>query len=227
MSNTGDRNTGHNNIGDWNTGNNNIGDWNTGHNNIGDRNTGHNNIGDWNTGNRNTGDRNIGDGNTGIRNTGDGNIGNWNTGDGNTGNWNVVDRATGYFNTTKTKCIRVFNTDCEIDVWENTVKPSFLFFRLTEWIDSTDMTNEEKEANPSYKTTGGYLKSYEYKEAFQNSYKRASKKDKELLLELPNFDADVFFEISGIDVRKKDNTDQIKAIEDKIKELQAEVEKLK
>jgi len=73
--------------------------------------------------------------------------------------------------------------------WEDAEKPTFLYFSLTEW------------------ATGGYLKRYEYKEAFQMSYMNASELDKNLLLKLPNFDADVFYEISGIDLRGIDLLD--------------------
>ena len=37
-----------------------------------------------------------------------------------------------------------------------------------------------------------------YKEAFQKSWDRASTEDKKLLEKLPNFDWDIFTEISGI-----------------------------
>jgi hypothetical protein len=64
------------------------------------------------------------------------------------------------------------------------------------------MTEEEKKAdeNEYYKTTGGYLKSYEYQEAFKNSYNKLSeeerKKQVEQLRALPNFDKDMFKQIS-------------------------------
>jgi len=60
------------------------------------------------------------------------------------------------------------------------------------------MSDQEKEDNPSYKTTGGYLRVYGYQEAFQKSYNAANREDQLKIKELPNFDADVFFEISGI-----------------------------
>lgn len=60
------------------------------------------------------------------------------------------------------------------------------------------MTDEEKEANPTYQTTGGYLKVYDYQEAFQNSYQNASREEQLKVKNLPNFDADVFYQISGI-----------------------------
>ena len=65
------------------------------------------------------------------------------------------------------------------------------------------MTTAEKEAHTEYKTTGGYLKSYEYKEAFRKSFEAAKAKDdwaEDLakLKAIPNFDAEIFYEISGI-----------------------------
>jgi len=222
MSNTGNRNIGDRNIGNRNIGDRNAGDWNTG-----DWNTGNSNTGDWNTGNSNTGDWNAGYRNTGDRNTGNRNTGDWNIGNRNTGDWNNVDKETGFFNTVDAETVRVFNNDCNKSLWENSEKPSFLYFDLTQWIRSDDMTNEEKSENPEHETIMGYLKKYDYKEQFKKSYNEASQEDKELLLKLPNFDADVFLEISGIDVRKNNNTDKIDAINMKIKELQEEVDKLK
>ena len=68
------------------------------------------------------------------------------------------------------------------------------------------MTKEEKEAdeNEYYKTTGGYLKSYKYKEAFKNSYNKLSEEEREKqtkqLKELPNWNKDMFKQISWIDI---------------------------
>ena len=88
------------------------------------------------------------------------------------------------------------------------------------------MSDEEKEESPTHKTTGGFLKVYDYKEAFQSSYKNASEEDKELLLMLPNFDADVFFEISGIDVRKKDNSKELEGLKAEVKAILSRIEEL-
>jgi hypothetical protein len=202
------RNTGDRNTGDWNTG-----DWNTG-----GRNTGHRNTGHWNTGGRNTGDRNTGDCNTGHWNTGG-----RNTGHRNTGHWNIVNKETGFFNSIQSDTVRVFNKDCDITEWDNAIKPNLLYFCTSEWIKSEDMTDDEKSKNPSHETTMGYLRRHDYKEAFQASYNCASEDDRLLLLELPNFDADVFFEISGIDVRNNDN----KGKELKIKELKDQLDSIK
>jgi len=194
--NTGDRNTGHRNTGHRNTGDRNTGDRNTGHRNTGDRNTGDRNTGDRNTGDRNTGDRNTGDRNTGDRNTGHRNTGDWNTGD-----WNTGHRNTGGFNTISPEDILVFNKPCKYEIWDEADKPSCLYFNIKQWIDYPDMTDKEKADNESAKTAGGYIKQIDYKEAFTNSMKNASEYEIELIKKLPNFDADVFEEISGFRIK--------------------------
>ena len=207
-------------------------------NNTGDRNSGDSNSGDRNSGDRNSGDsnsgyRNSGDSNSGYSNSGDRNSGYRNSGYSNSGEWNSCDKETGYFNSYQSETIRVFNKDCDREVWDNVNKPSFLYFNLTEWVGSEGMTDEDKLENPHWETTCGYLRSYDYKEAFQKSYNNASQEEKDLLLTLPNFDADVFFEISGIDVRKPDNSDKIQKLKDaqeelikKAEEIQAQIKEL-
>jgi hypothetical protein len=72
------------------------------------------------------------------------------------------------------------------------------------------MTDEEKKNNPKYFVTKGYLKTIPYKEAFAITWNGLTEKQKEEVQQLPNFDAVVFFDITGIDVRvdldaKKEN----------------------
>jgi hypothetical protein len=63
------------------------------------------------------------------------------------------------------------------------------------------MTDKEKIDNKNAFVCEGYLKTFEYKEAWVEAYKTATKEDITLLKALPNFDADVFFEITGIKVK--------------------------
>ena len=205
--NTGDYNTGGWNTGHYNTGNHTTGSWNTGNWNTGNWNTGNRNTGDWNTGNHNTGNHNTGHLNTGYNNTGNCNTGNRNTGNcntgyNNTGNWNSCDYETGYFNTTTADTIRVFNKTISRSEWDRAYLPDFLFFDLAERIPESDMTDREKQDHPEYKTTGGYLKVYGYKEAFQKSWDKADPEDRERVRDIPGFDPDIFYEISGIDLRE-------------------------
>ena len=210
--NTGRHNTGDYNAGDYNAGDKNTGDFNAGYWNTGGKNTGHRNTGDYNAGDKNTGRHNTGyentgnwntgDGNTGRHNTGNCNAGYWNTGDGNTGNYNTGSFNTGHFNTETPENIRVFNKDVERNVWDAAYKPEFLCFGLTEWVEAKNMSQGEKQENPEHVGTLGYLRPYGYKEAFQKSWDEADPRDRIKIKDLPNFDADIFYEISGIDLRE-------------------------
>ena len=197
--NTGNRNTGNCNTGDCNTGNRNTGDWNTGNRNTGDCNTG-----DWNTGNRNTGDCNTGDCNTGDCNTGDWNTGNRNTGDCNTGDWNKSSFNTGCFNTVEQK-IMLFNkpSDMTYREWIDS-DARYLLNRIpknvVEWIYSEDMTDEEKAEHPTHETTGGYLKELDESECGQLWWGSLSDRQKNIIKAIPNFDAEIFFQCTGIRV---------------------------
>ena len=172
--------------------------------NIGKNCTGRYNTGNRNTGNRNTGDWNTGDWNTGNRNTGDWNTGNRNTGDWNTGDWNKSSFNTGCFNTEEQK-IMLFN------------KPSNMTYRdwyksdarwllnqipknVVEWIWSDNMTDEEKEQHPEYKTTDGYLKVLDESECGQIWWGSLSDRQKNIIKAIPNFDAEIFFQCTGIRV---------------------------
>ena len=190
-----------------NTGLFNTGNWNTGDKNTGDGNTGYKNTGDGNTGDKNTGDGNTGNGNTGYRNTGDKNTGNWNTGDKNTGNWNTgygntCNGSNGVFCTEPDMNIRIFNKPSGMSLrdfyrskyYEALCRAPFL---LTDWIPYTD---EEKKADLKKEMIGGYLKEYTMKEAWANWWGKTSEKDKKIIQEIPNFDAKIFKEITGIEV---------------------------
>ena len=177
--NSGDWNSGNSNSGDSNSGNSNSGDSNSGHRNSGDWNSGNWNSGDWSSGDWNSGDSNSGDWNSGHRNSGDWNSGDWssghrNSGDWNSGNWNSCDFETGCFNSEQAETVRVFNKPCSKVKWDNAEKPNFLYFNLDSELG--------------------------YKGSFQKAFESASDGDIELLKALPNFDADVFFEISGIKI---------------------------
>ena len=138
-------------------------------------------------------------GNTGIFNSGNRNSGDWNSGDWNSGNWN-----SGYFNSLIPDMF-VFNKPCKREVWERAKKPGFLFFDLVTRVSFNLTTDTEKRENPRAEVCGGYFKTLSYKEAFQKSYNDLSNAEREkqtaLLKALPNFDADIFFEISGIRIK--------------------------
>ena len=204
VANTGSCNTGNCNTGNYNTGNCNTGNYNTGNCNTGNFNTGNCNTGNFNTGSCNTGNFNTGNYNAGNCNAGNCNSGHRNTGNFNAGNYNTGSCNTGFFNTKTPKKIKVFGKKCLREDWINAEKPGCLYFSLTKWIDEDEMSDAEKQENPSYVHTGGYLKKLDYKEAFTQSVTKASKEERDMIRALPNFDADIFLEISGVDLRLMD-----------------------
>jgi hypothetical protein len=197
--NAGIDNAGIYNAGSGNAGNRNAGWQNAGVGNAGDRNAGNRNAGDNNSGDNNSGDDNAGNENAGVGNAGNGNAGCWNTGDRNAGNWNKSDGNAGHLNTTQLDEIRVFNKPCSRKDWGNADIPFWMYFVLIKWTGEYNMSDQEKQENPEYKTTGGYLKVYDYQEAAKRSWDNASDGDKLRIYKLPNFDAKVAQEIFGID----------------------------
>ena len=162
------------------------------------------NIGKGNTGLENTGDQNTGDQNTGDWNTCHRNTGNRNTGHRNTGDYNLTDNNTGCFNVDNHKLL-FFDQETEIswNQWRNSRAYDLLWnvdSRPTEWIYAGDMTDQEKIDYPSYKTTGGYLKERDISKAYQEWWDKLTGDQKQCIKEIPNFDAEKFKQITGIDV---------------------------
>ena len=197
------------NIGKGNVGLCNAGDYNTGNCNTGDYNTGNCNTGDWNAGNFNAGNCNTGNDNTGYRNTGNCNTGDWNTGDYNTGDYNtgdynIIDASSGCFCTEHQK-ILIFDksSNWTIKDWFNSDARYILNSipnNIVEWIYESDMTDIEKEKNPTYKTTGGYLKILDKSETAQVWWDGLNTTEKNIIKSIPNFDAEKFQKCTGIKV---------------------------
>ena len=201
--NSGNRNSGNRNSGNCNSGSRNSGDWNSGNCNSGNWNSSNWNSGNWNSGNRNSGNKNSGNKNSGDCNSGYFNSGNWNSGNRNSGNcnsgdWNSGDCNSGYFNSNE-PFVRMFNKDTKLKRNEINI-PSFCYFDLIVWVSHDTATEEEKEKHKKeIETCGGFLKKLDYKEAWRLAWDKASKEEHLKMLELPNWDNEVFKEISGID----------------------------
>ena len=158
-------------------------------------NVGCGNSGDFNSGNRNSGYRNSGDYNSGDRNSGDRNSGDYNSGDYNSG-----DRNSGWFNTDEPK-MRMFNRETDITYSEfmngKIVYPNL---KICAWVNNEDLPEDEQTTDT--KNMDGKLKTLTYKEAWKEYWSRASEEDKEWFKNLPNFDAEIFEEITGINVEQ-------------------------
>ena len=93
----------------------------------------------------------------------------------------------------------MFNKDTNLKRKEIDI-PSWCYFDLTVWVSHDTATKEEKEAHKKeIETCGGFLKTLEYKEAWRLAWNKASKEEHKELLKLPNWDNEVFKEITGID----------------------------
>jgi hypothetical protein len=185
LKNSGYRNSGYRNSGDWNSGDSNSGDSNSG-----DSNSGYRNSGDWNSGDSNSGDRNSGDWNSGNRNSGDSNSGY---------------RNSGAFCTDNNPKIRLFDIETNMTVreWEShmayQIMANYLIPNI--WISESEMTPEQKDQYPSYKTTGGFLKSIPMHEAWSNMWHNLTDANKSVFTSLPGFDAEKFKTITGISIK--------------------------
>ena len=197
-------NTGKSCTGRCNSGNCNSGNWNSGDSNSGNRNSGDCNSGNRNSGNRNSGNWNSGNWNSGNCNSGNRNSGNWNSGNWNSGDWNTTSFSNGCFNTVSPK-IYMFNkpTDWTFEQWFN-CRARRLLNEIDdcplEYVYLSDMTDEEKAAHPEAETTGGYLKERTMADNARKWWEGLSADDRNVILSLPNFDAAIFKEITGIDV---------------------------
>ena len=170
--------------------NGNTGLFNSGNWNSGDWNSGSWNSGDWNSGNRNSGNWNSGNWNSGNWNSGDWNSGNWNSGDWNSGDWNSCNYSNGVFCNQEDKDIRIFNKPSGMSLeefWDSKYYRALQSepLELTYWDDK----NEE-------------LKCRSYKDACAIWWSKLTEKNKKIIQEIPNFDPEIFFDITGIDVRE-------------------------
>lgn len=159
--------------------------------NTGIKNSGYYNSGDYNSGHRNSGYRNSGNRNSGNRNSG-----HYNSGDCNSGDCN-----SGYFNTDEPN-VRMFNK--ETNLKRSEIYIPYFYLKINEWVSEENMTDEQKKADKDFRVKGGTLITRTYKEAWALYWNHeATKEEKEKFLKLPNFDADIFEEITGINVNKE------------------------
>lgn len=178
-SNLGLSNKGDCNIGDFNEGSRNVGNLNLGDFNTGDSNTGIDNVGDNNKGSLNVGSSNIGHSNTGSFNKGSFNSGDFNTGHANSGSFNKGNRNTGKWNVCNYSS-GFFNTQEPFAVMFNrptTLKTSEI--RLPKWLQKQDI---------------------------KLALIQADVDDLLATFSLPNFDAEIFQQITGIseaEIRKQ------------------------
>ncbi len=147
----------------------------------------------------NSGNRNSGSWNSGDCNSGDWNSGNWNSGD-----WNSCDFSNGCFNTFEPK-IFLFNkpSTWSYSDWINS-KARYILNQIPgnvlEYVYFENMTTDEKATHPEAEGTGGYLKKLNRSECRKTWWDYLPDYKKNIIKSIPNFNKEIFKEITGIDV---------------------------
>ena len=98
------------------------------------------------------------------------------------------------------KNYRIFNKEVSEEVFDKAYNNPEFKLPVSVWIDKKDMSEEEKKKYTICEQIGGYLKVLSYKDAWKEGWANASKEFKKWVQELPNFDKDIFLEITGIDI---------------------------
>ena len=140
-------------------------------------------------------------GNSGIFNSGSFNSGSCNSGDRNSGNhnsglFNKTNNSNGIFCNKEPKiCIFNIPTDWTLSEFRKSkyyraIKSSD--FSLTEWVSAPDYTQQK--AGPD-----GKLKTNAYEEACRKWWNGLTEENKAIIKDIPNFNVDVFCDITGID----------------------------
>ena len=198
---TGNRSTGDCSTGDFSTGNCSTGYRSTGDCSTGDCSTGNCSTGNHSTGYRSTGNCSTGNCSTGDCSTGNCSTGNRSTGNRSTGNYSISNRSTGHFSTIDVQPSffdKPFN-----GTWEQAEEliPSVVLKLGTYWVTSSEMTEQQKADHPTHGTTGGVLLKYDhtYHQAWAIAWDGMDQAKKDRFLNLPNFDAEKFKQITGID----------------------------
>lgn len=148
---------------------------------------------------------NSGKGNSGYGNSGNKNSGDWNSGDGNSGNWNsgYGNSGSGCTGAFCTKAPPFYMFDKPIDKpLDEIAHPTLREYSLTIFVSISEMTDEEKVANPTAEDSGGYLKELSYHEMWRSGWAKDDDENKKRFFHLPNFDLEIFEEITGIDATK-------------------------
>jgi hypothetical protein len=131
-----------------------------------------------------------------------------NSGDRNSGDRNSGDRNSGYMNSETVMggiCSKplysLFNKPCKEEQFEKGLEViSSIDFVLTEWIYSYQMTDEEKTQYPNHAVCDGYLREYDYKEAWKIALGKCSKETIAAIKKIKNYNAKVFTEITGVKI---------------------------
>lgn len=129
-------------------------------------------------------------GNAGLFSTGNCNSGNCNSGNWNSGCFNSCEGSNGVFCNESDKNIRIFNQPSGMSLED---------FRRSRYYDA--LVSEPLELTWCDEASE-MLKTRSYKEACAIWWEKLTEENKKIIQQIPNFDADVFFDITGINVKE-------------------------
>jgi hypothetical protein len=189
--NTGKDNSGYFNSGSWNSGDRNSGSRNSGSRNSGSRNSGRQNSGSWNSGSWNSGSQNSGNLNSGRWNSGSWNSGSQNSGNLNSGDFNSCDRSAGVFMSRRIS-YEAFNKSLTNDEFEKLINSDgYRICKNFQLVKFRVRASTGKSGDFQYMS---------YKTSWKVFWNSLSFRERLAVMNMPYFDRDVFFEITGIRV---------------------------
>ena len=118
-----------------------------------------------------------------------GNTGLFNSGNWNSGNWNSCNYSNGVFCNQEDKDIRIFNKPSGMSLQK---------FKRSKYYDA--LTSEPLELT-YWDDKNKKMKRRSYKDACAIWWSELTEKNKKIIQEIPNFDTEIFFDITGIDVK--------------------------
>lgn len=128
------------------------------------------------------------------------------TGRCNSGDWNKASYCLGCFNTVSQK-LKFFDeeTDVTFEDWRRS-EAYYLLSQIDdkplEWVWACSMSDQEKEENPDWEINDGYLKKRDVSKANLKWWHSLTKRQKKIIQNIPNFNAEKFKLITGIDVNE-------------------------
>ncbi len=150
------------------------------------------NVGSYNSGGYNTGSLNYGDFNTGDYNSGERNTGNRNEGGYNTGDFNMGSYNTGWFNLSSYNCGCFCTNNNGLLFFD---KPTLVTVKEWEASQACNILSQIRTVVWSQ----GVQKKIPFKQAANELWASLPREKRSIILNMPNFNADKFYLIMGID----------------------------
>ena len=101
------------------------------------------------------------------------------------------------------KNLQIFNkpvTEDEYKKVKNALDVKNFKLPIAKWVETKDMTKDEKDNWTSHKQKGGFLKTLSYKDDWAEMWTSLSQEDRNFFKTIVNFDSEIFESITGIKI---------------------------